>query len=80
MRKAGKRSVQSCWTGGGASLAVTMRVRIIDNAGRIIKQQQTILIEGSNALSLDVSGLTKGIYVLELKGETVNERKQFVKL
>jgi N-acetylneuraminic acid mutarotase len=69
-----------------ANLTITVnkkekvQVRIIDNTGRIIKQQQMNLTEGSNALSLDVSGLTKGIYFLELKGETVNERKQFVKL
>ena len=67
------------------NLAITVnkkekvQVRIIDNAGRIIKQQQMNLTEGSNTLLLDVSALTKGIYFLDLKGETINNQRKFVK-
>lgn len=53
--------------------------RITDAAGRIIKQQQWNVVGGSTSFTIDVSALTKGIYYLELKGETMNERKQFVK-
>jgi N-acetylneuraminic acid mutarotase len=69
-----------------ASLTITIakqdkvQLRITDNTGRIIKQQQLNPPAGSTSLPVDVSGLTKGIYFLELKGQTVNERKQFVKL
>jgi N-acetylneuraminic acid mutarotase len=69
-----------------ANLTITVskqdkvQVRIIDNAGRIIKQQQWNVSAGSTTLPVDVNGLTKGIYFLELKGKTINERKQFVKL
>jgi uncharacterized repeat protein (TIGR03803 family) len=68
-----------------ASLTVTvtrpgqLQARIIDNAGRVVKQQQWILSTGSTSLSVDVKGLTKGIYYLELKGEMINERQKFVK-
>jgi hypothetical protein len=68
-----------------ASLTITLnkqekvQVSIIDNAGRLIKQQQLNLIPSSNFLSLDVSALTKGIYFLELKSETINEQRKFVK-
>ena len=68
-----------------ANLAITVskkekvQVTIIDNAGRIIMQQQMNLTNGSNTLSLDVSLLTKGIYFLELKGETINDQRKFVK-
>jgi uncharacterized repeat protein (TIGR03803 family) len=53
--------------------------RIIDITGRVIHQQQWNLLTGSTSLSIDVKNLVKGIYYLELKGETINERKQFVK-
>jgi hypothetical protein len=55
------------------------QARIIDNNGRILRQQLIDLTAGSTSLSMDVSGLAKGIYYLELKGEAINERKQFVK-
>jgi uncharacterized delta-60 repeat protein len=54
--------------------------RIIDNAGRVVRQQRWNLSAGSTSLSVDIKGLTKGIYYLELKGKIINERKQFVKL
>ncbi|MEP7163391.1 MAG: choice-of-anchor tandem repeat GloVer-containing protein [Ferruginibacter sp.] len=53
--------------------------RIIDNAGRIVQQQQMNLPAGSISVSIDVSNLAGGIYYLELKGETMNEHKQFIK-
>lgn len=53
--------------------------RVIDNAGRVVKQQQWNLSAGSTAITIDVNALAKGMYYLELKGENINERKQFVK-
>ena len=53
--------------------------RIIDNAGRVVKQQQWNITAGSNSFTVDVSSLASGVYFLELKGETVNEHKQFIK-
>src|SRR5260221_1167918 len=56
-----------------------VQARIIDNAGRIIKQEQLNLTAGSTSLSLDISAMGKGIYFLELKSETMNEQRKFVK-
>lgn len=53
--------------------------KIINNAGRVVKQMRWNLNAGSTALQVDVKGLASGIYWLELKGETINERKQFMK-
>nr|MBP9104477.1 T9SS type A sorting domain-containing protein [Chitinophagaceae bacterium] len=67
------------------NLAVTVskadkaQLRIIDNMGRVVKQQQLNLTAGSTSLSIDVSILAKGMYYMELRGETMNERKGFVK-
>jgi len=55
-----------------------LQARIIDNAGRVL-QQQTITFVPGNSLSFDINKLAAGVYYLELKGETLNERKQFVK-
>lgn len=68
-----------------ANLTVTtnkkqqLQVNVIDNAGRIVKQQQWNVTAGSSSLSVNISSLAKGMYYLELKGETINERRQFVK-
>ncbi|WP_276504210.1 T9SS type A sorting domain-containing protein [Terrimonas pollutisoli] len=53
--------------------------RIIDNAGKIVRQQQWNLSSGSTSLSIDIKRLANGMYYLELKGETINERKPFIK-
>ena len=53
--------------------------RIIDNAGRIIKQLQWNVLAGSTAFPVDVKALASGMYWLELIGATINERKVFVK-
>ena len=68
-----------------ANVAITvnrqerLRVRIIDNKGRLVKQQQWDVLAGSASLSLDVRNLASGMYYLEIKGESVDYKKQFVK-
>ena len=56
-----------------------VQAEVLDNAGRIIKQEHWFLPAGSSSLSVDVSSLVKGLYYLRLKGATFNERKQFLK-
>lgn len=53
--------------------------RIIDNAGRVVKQQQWDIPAGSTSLPVDVKGLAKGMYWLELKGITINEKRPFIR-
>jgi uncharacterized delta-60 repeat protein len=68
-----------------ANLAITIeradrvQARIIDNQGRVVKQQQWNLAAGSTSLSIDVESLSKGVYYLELKGESLIYKRQFVK-
>jgi trimeric autotransporter adhesin len=57
-----------------------IQLRMINNLGQIVKQQQLGVTTGSITLSLDVSGIAKGMYYLEVKGETIHETKQFLKL
>ena len=61
------------------SKAEKIQTRIFDNEGRVVKKQQWNIAAGSTSLSVDVSSLAKGMYYLELKGETINERKKFIK-
>lgn len=56
-----------------------VQLRLVDNMGRVVKQQQLNLSANSTSLSLDVSDLPKAVYYLELKGDTVNEHKQLIK-
>ena len=57
-----------------------LQARIIDNVGSVVRQQQWNVGPGNTSLPVDLSKLSKGMYYLELKGEKVNERIQFVKL
>jgi len=59
--------------------AVQLEGRVFDNTGRLVKIQQWNLSAGSSSLPVDIQGLSKGIYYLELKGGAINERKRFVK-
>ncbi|HEX5636167.1 MAG TPA: T9SS type A sorting domain-containing protein, partial [Gammaproteobacteria bacterium] len=63
-----------------AERAEKVQVRIVDNAGRVLRQQQWNSIAGSVTMPLEVSSLAKGMYYLEVKGENTDQRKIFVKL
>jgi hypothetical protein len=52
-----------------------IQVRIIDNMGRIVQSQQWNMNAGSNSFSINMSGIAKGLYYLQVKGNTIN--KQF---
>jgi uncharacterized repeat protein (TIGR03803 family) len=56
-----------------------VNARIIDNTGRLVHQQHWNLVSGNNFIALDCSKLARGMYYLELKGASINERKQFSK-
>jgi hypothetical protein len=68
-----------------ANLTITIhkpdqvQARVVDIAGRVVKQLQWNLSAGSTSLRVEVSRLVKGMYYLELKGRSVNYKKQFVK-
>ena len=53
--------------------------RVIDNTGKKVNEFRWNLPAGSASLSIDVSGLAKGIYFLDMKGATINEHKPFTK-
>jgi uncharacterized repeat protein (TIGR03803 family) len=67
-----------------ANLTVTinrqeqLQLRIVDNMGRVVKQQQWNLQAGSTSLPVEVKGLAKGVYHLELKGNTINKQLNFL--
>ena len=54
------------------------KIRVVDMKGNIVINQQTV--SGSNALSIDVSNLPKGNYILEVTGENGSQTKSFIKL
>ena len=68
-----------------ASLTITVNKpeklwgRIIDNAGRVVKQQQWDIPAGSTSLPVDVKGLARGMYWLELKGVAIDEKRPFIR-
>lgn len=56
-----------------------LQIRVIDNKGSVVKQQQWNVTAGSTSLSLDVTNLNNGMYYVEIKGESIDYKKQFVK-
>lgn len=59
--------------------AQTIQVRIIDNTGRILQTSRHKVSTGNTSLLLPLSQLHTGIYIIEINGETVRERRTFVK-
>ena len=56
-----------------------LKIRIIDNLGREVKQQSHKLSAGNTTVSIDVTHLSKGLYYLEVKGTTISKRFNFIK-
>ena len=56
----------------------TVTVQVIDLLGKVLTQQQTQLNAGTNTLSLNVSSLASGSYVVVIKGES-QESRHFIK-
>ncbi len=53
---------------------------IIDNAGRILLQNTTLLKKGKNDLIINISQVASGSYYLKVKGEGIDLKIQFQKL
>ena len=53
--------------------------QVHDNAGRLVINQSTDVLAGTNSIALDISRFSSGVYYLNLFGNSVNERMQFVK-
>ncbi len=54
-------------------------LQITDMQGKVLQQKEVVLKAGSNNLPVNTAALTKGTYVLVVKGKVVNEQRQFVK-
>lgn len=58
----------------------TVKVTITDLTGRIILSQFNNALIGNNKLSIDVSSLSSGTYILRLEGKTITKQIKFLKL
>jgi sugar lactone lactonase YvrE len=54
-------------------------IQITDLQGKVLKQVHVQLYIGSNSFRIDVAALAKGSYIIEIKGVTTKQYKQFVK-
>ncbi len=52
---------------------------IIDNMGRIVKQKTIQVAAGNNSFTIDLSGMTPGMYHISIKGRTLNKQIGFIK-
>jgi predicted esterase len=50
-----------------------LNVSIVDNKGAVVRKQQTVLPQGSNQVTINLTGLAKGVYTLQ--AEWNGERK-----
>ena len=62
-----------------AAEAGKANLRIVDNAGRVVKQEKTELVKGSNSLSLDVQSFVPGAYHIIIATETQSYSTTFIK-
>ncbi len=59
--------------------AEKMNAQIIDLQGKVVAVYQIHASEGSNKVIIDTDGLSKGSYIIQLKGETVASSLPFYK-
>ena len=59
--------------------AETIQVKLVDNAGRIIRVASHKLNVGNNSILLPVSGLASGVYHVQLTGQSFSEKRSFIK-
>ena len=57
----------------------TVKIEILDQLGRSVRQQSITANAGSNTYAIELTELASGSYHLKLTGETVKETKQFIK-
>lgn len=57
-----------------------IKVVLTDLLGKVLFSRSNNIVEGENQISIDVSGLPAGAYVLLLQGQELNKRMKFLKL
>lgn len=57
----------------------TLQLKVIDNAGRIVKLVTVSLVKGKNNLVLDMNDLKPGLYYIDVTGKAINEKTKFIK-
>lgn len=57
----------------------TVKLRIIDNTGRLVIARSIPVVKGQNNVALDVSSLPAGFYYLEINGAYLNEKIKLIK-
>jgi len=57
----------------------TIKYSIVDNAGRILLQSNTLVSIGNTIIPLNIKGLTSGLYHVSIIGETINTQLAFIK-
>ena len=60
------------------SRAENVNAVLMDNAGRVLQQQQWNLPAGATSLSFDVSHLANGLYYFAVKGSSTDDVRSFI--
>ncbi len=53
-------------------------LNLVDVKGALIKQYEHSLVPGNNRINVDLKGIHAGIYIIEIKGETVLKRNKLI--
>lgn len=63
-----------------SAVACSAEWRIIDNGGRVLLQNTTLLKKGNNILGININQMASGSYYLTVKGEGIDLKIKFQKL
>jgi uncharacterized repeat protein (TIGR03803 family) len=56
-----------------------LEISMLDNHGRVVRQQQTSISTGNNVITIDTRNLSGGVYYLVISGQSINKRFNFFK-
>jgi hypothetical protein len=57
----------------------TAQLRIVDNTGRSVYQQNITVMKGKNNFDLMVNKLSTGLYFIDIAGKTINAKIKLIK-
>lgn len=62
-----------------ATVDELVKLKIVDNTGRIVMTRSLQIIKGRNNVDLDISSLPSGFYYIEITGTQINEKTKLIK-
>jgi hypothetical protein len=56
-----------------------LNLRVVDYNGRVVRSQVVNATKGVNQVAVNFTGLTKGMYIIQVTGDNLNQTEKVIK-